>query len=167
MGLWGASFLTSVKGLTAESAAGWVSLFFLGITIGRFLSGLLVAKLSNEKMILFGGCFTIAGLLLLLLPLPNYITYIGFLGIGLGLSPIFPGLLHQTPAYFGTQHAQALMGMQMAVAYTGTMLLPPILGFVLERTSFLFFPYILLAFALLMLALTQILRRQKAHSQAA
>lgn len=145
VGLWGASYLVNMKGILPESAAGWVSLFFLGITAGRMLGGFISMKLSNEQMIRIGVILVIAGALLMLLPLPAPITVSALVIIGLGLAPIFPAMLHQTPVYFGKENAQATMGFQMAFAYTGTTLMPPLFGQLFAYVSFSLMPFLLLA----------------------
>lgn len=142
--LWGASYLVNAKGILPESAAGWVSLFFLGITGGRMLSGFISIRLSNESLIRMGGILVIAGMVLMLLPLPTPFTLCAFILVGLGLAPIFPSMLHQTPVYFGKQNAQAAMGLQMAFAYTGTTLMPPLFGQLFARVSFELMPCVLL-----------------------
>ena len=142
--LWGASYLVKIKDILPESAAGWVSLFFLGITAGRMLSGFVSIKLSNETLIRMGTVLVIGGVVLMLLPLPAPITIGALVIIGLGLAPIFPSMLHQTPVHFGKQNAQAAMGLQMAFAYTGTTLMPPLFGQFFAHTSFAIMPYVLL-----------------------
>ena len=152
--LWGASYLVEMKDVSPESAAGWISLFFLGITLGRMLSGFVSIKLSNERLIRLGVILIIAGTVLMLLPLPTLFTISAFVIIGLGLAPIYPSLLHQTPVYFGKENAQATMGFQMAFAYTGTTLMPPLFGQLFANISFSLMPYILLVCAIGVLALT-------------
>lgn len=144
MMLWGASYLVQVKDIPPAPAAGWVSLFFVGITGGRFLSGFLSMRLNNEALIRLGSIFVISGLFLLLFPLPATAAIAAYLIIGLGLAPIFPSMLHQTPVYFAEENAQAAMGLQMAFAYTATTLVPPLLGWIFARTSFSLMPSVLL-----------------------
>jgi fucose permease len=145
MMLWGASYLVNVKNVSPQSAAGWVSLFFLGITMGRMLSGFISIKLRNETLIRLGTILIIGGVLILMLPLPVQVTIFAYVVIGLGLAPIYPSLLHQTPVYFGKKNAQATMGLQMAFAYTGTTLVPPLFGQIFSRITFSLMPFMLLA----------------------
>jgi fucose permease len=152
--LWGASYLVKIKNTLPESSAGWVSLFFLGITAGRMLSGFISIKLSNEALIRIGSILIIAGVILMLLPLPVPVTIVALIIIGLGLAPIFPSMLHQTPVYFGKENAQAAMGLQMAFAYTGTTLMPPLFGQLFAHISFSLMPYILLIFGVGLFACT-------------
>ncbi|MEY8353202.1 MFS transporter [Lachnospiraceae bacterium 54-53] len=142
--LWGASYLVNRKGFLPERAAGWISLFFLGITAGRMISGFISMKVNNEALIRIGILLVIGGLVLMLLPLPPVFTIIALMVVGLGLAPVYPSMLHQTPVYFGKENAQATMGFQMAFAYTGTILMPPLFGQLFARVSFSLMPYVLL-----------------------
>lgn len=152
VGLWGSSFLVNVKGLTAATAAQWVSLYFAGITIGRFISGFITFKMSNKALIRSGQITALAGSVLLVLPLPSGFSLAGFMIIGLGLAPIYPCMLHETPVRFGKKHAQTIMGYQMAVAYTGSTLMPPLLGFLASRSTIGIFPlYIIVSAAAMFL----------------
>lgn len=150
MGLWGSSFLVGIKALPAATAAQWVSLYYLGITLGRFLTGFITMKLSNRLLIRSGQIVALAGVSLLLLPLPAYFSMLGFILVGLGCAPIFPCMLHETPSRFGKVNSQAIMGYQMALAYTGSTLLPPILGLVAARATIGLLPVFILLYILIM-----------------
>jgi fucose permease len=127
-GLWGSSYLVMVKNVSPEIAAQWITLYYIGITSGRFISGFITMKLSNRQMIRFGQIIIGGGVIVLVLPLENSTLLPGFFMIGLGCAPIFPSLLHETPKNFGEKYSQAIMGIQMASAYIGTTLMPPIFG---------------------------------------
>lgn len=157
MMLWGASYLVAEKGAAPEHAAGWVSLFFLGITSGRMLSGFASMKLGSKALIRIGCILVISGLFLLLLPLSYPFSVFSFIIIGLGLAPIFPSMLHQTPFHFGKEASHAAMGMQMAFAYTGATLMPPLFGQLFAHTSFSLMPYVLFACALGLIICTELL----------
>ncbi|MGI6050134.1 MAG: MFS transporter [Acetivibrionales bacterium] len=155
--LWGTSYLVRIKSIQPEIAAGWGSLFFLGITIGRMLSGFVSMKLNNEQLIRLGCILLLVGVVVLILPLPVIFSLVAFILIGLGLAPIFPSLLHQTPVYFGKYDPQASMGLQMAFAYTGTTLMPLIFGKLFSFVSFTLMPYVLLVFGIGLLISTVLL----------
>jgi fucose permease len=150
-GLWGSSYLVNYKGLSVGQAAKCISLFYAGITLGRFLTGFLTIKLSNRKLIRLGQVICILGAICLLLPLPIYFSMIGLILVGLGCAPIYPCMLHETPKRFGKAESQSIMGLQMGFAYMGSMLMPPILGFIASKTSIAIFPYFLLSYMLIML----------------
>lgn len=150
VGLWGASYLVGSRNMTAETAAGWLSLYYGGITIGRLITGFITLKVHNRVLIRCGQIIAIAGGLMLLLPLPQ-LFLVGLIFIGLGLAPIYPGLLHETPTRFGRENSAKLMGYQMAVAYTGTTFLPPLFGLLATQTTIDLFPFIVLAFIVLMM----------------
>ena len=126
-GLWGASYLVFVRQFDPEDAARLVSVYYVGITVGRFVSGLLADRFTNKQLVYMGQGGILIGLLMLLLPL-DAAPLLGFLLVGLGCAPIFPSLLHETPRNFGEKHAQAIMGMQMASAYIGITLMPLLFG---------------------------------------
>ncbi|WP_150267911.1 MFS transporter [Paenibacillus tepidiphilus] len=151
LGLWGSSFLVNVKELSAATAAGWVSLYYGGITAGRFIAGFITFKLSNRTLIRIGLLITLIGAVTLALPLPAVFSLIGFILIGLGCAPIFPSLLHETPARFGKENSQKIIGYQMAFAYTGGAILPPLLGWIAGRTTFMILPLAMLGFTVIML----------------
>jgi fucose permease len=151
VGLWGSSFLVNVKELPVAVAAQWVSLYYAGITIGRFITGFITFKVSNRTLIRMGQIIALAGATLLLLPLPSTFSLVGFIMVGLGLAPIFPCMLHETPTRFGKKHSQTIMGYQMAVAYTGSTFMPPLLGFLASHSTIGIFPFCIVVFIAAML----------------
>ncbi|MBA2936918.1 MFS transporter [Paenibacillus sp. CGMCC 1.16610] len=157
-GLWGASYLVGARNMTAETAAGWISLYYGGITIGRLITGFITMKVHNRVLIRCGQIIAIAGGGMLLLPLPQ-IFLVGLILIGIGLAPIYPGLLHETPARFGRENSAKLMGFQMAVAYTGSTFLPPLFGLLASQMTINLFPFIVLAFIVLMMLSTEQVNR--------
>ena len=152
VGLWASSYLVTVRGVDAATAARYGSLFFLGITIGRAASGFLTLRLNDERMVRLGQGILAAGLVLLVLPLPNRFALAGLIIVGLGCAPVYPSLIHATPAHFGAARSQAIIGVQMASAYVGTSLMPPLFGWISARTSLRLFPLCLLVLLLLMIA---------------
>lgn len=126
-GLWGASFLVFERGFEVDQAARLTSLYYLGITIGRFLSGFLTAHFTNRQLVFLGQGVIGIGLIFLFLP-TSYTLIVGFLLVGFGCAPIFPSLLHETPVNFGAKNSQTIMGMQMASAYVGITLMPFLFG---------------------------------------
>jgi fucose permease len=151
IGLWGSSFLVNVKGLSAATAAGWVSFYYAGITIGRLITGFITFKTTNRTLIRGGQLIALTGAIILLLPLPSTFSLLGFVIVGLGLAPIFPCMLHETPTRFGKTHSQTIMGYQMAVAYTGTTFMPPLLGFIASHSTIGIFPICIVLFVAAML----------------
>lgn len=151
VGLWGSSFLVNVKGLTVVSAAGWVSFYYAGITIGRFITGFITFKITNLTLIRVGQITALTGAIILFLPLPSVFSLAGFIIVGLGLAPIFPCMLHETPTRFGKKHSQTIMGYQMAFAYTGTTFMPPLLGFIAAQSTIGIFPITIVIFVVAML----------------
>jgi fucose permease len=159
-GLWGSSYLVIVKGIAAETAAKWISLFYFGITFGRFLSGFITMKLNQRQMIRLGQAILACGVMLLLLPFGSLLLLAGFFLIGLGCAPIYPSLLHETPVNFGSEHSQAIMGIQMACAYVGTTFMPLLFGMLAAHISYTLFPIYLGILLLLMIAMVEALHKK-------
>ncbi|MDQ0229050.1 MFS transporter [Metabacillus malikii] len=151
VGLWGSSYLVNIKDISVPVAAQWVSFYFAGITVGRFITGFITFKVSNRTLIRTGQIIALSGAVCLLLPLPALFSLIGLILVGLGLAPIFPCMLHETPIRFGKKHSQTIMGYQMAIAYTGSTFLPPLLGFVASNTTIGIFAFYILLFVAAML----------------
>lgn len=154
-GLWGSSYMVAVRGISPETAAKWISLFYLGITAGRFFSGILTLRFSDDTMVRLGEGTAIVGIILLLLPLHNLFLCVGLILTGLGCAPIYPSLLHATPQRFGKSLSQSLMGTQMAISYLGSTTMPPVSGFLSEKIFMGLYPVLLLVFALSMTILTE------------
>ena len=152
-GLWASSYLVLRRGLSAETAAGFASLFFMGITAGRAFSGFLTLKLNDTQMIRLGQGFILAGIVFLLLPFGSTGSLIGLILVGLGCAPVYPSIIHSTPEHFGADKSQAMIGVQMASAYVGTCFMPPIFGFIANHISVSLFPVYLLAILILMAAM--------------
>ena len=149
-GLWASSYLVLHCGLSQDTAASFASLFFVGITIGRALGGFLTLKLDDVKMIRLGQIIVAAGALLLLFPLGNGGALAGLILVGLGCAPIYPSVIHSTPERFGADQSQAIIGVQMASAYVGTCLMPPIFGMIANHISVSLLPlYLLLILAIM------------------
>lgn len=151
VGLWGSSFLVNVKGISVATAAGWISFYYAGITVGRLITGFITYKVTNRTLIRWGQLLALSGAIILVLPLPSAFSFVGFIIVGLGLAPIFPCMLHETPTRFGKEHSQTIMGYQMAFAYTGTTFMPPLLGFMASQMTIGIFPIVIVIFAVAML----------------
>lgn len=158
-GLWASSFLVMKSGLSTEIAAKYASLFFIGITAGRGISGFLTMKLDDTKMIRLGQMIIALGVIFMLLPVKNPTAMIGLVLIGLGCAPIYPCIIHSTPTHFGADRSQAIIGVQMASAYVGTCLMPPIFGLLANHISVALLPVYLLFILILMTVMHEKLSR--------
>ena len=160
VGLWASSYLVNVRGVDPVTAARYGSLFFIGITAGRAVSGFITYKLNDAQMVRLGQGIIAAGVALLILPLGEHAALAGLILVGLGCAPIYPSIIHSTPAHFGAERSQALIGVQMASAYVGTSLMPPLFGAISARASLRVFPVYLLALLAVMAASHAILCRK-------
>ena len=151
--LWASSYLVLDKGLPAQEAAGLASLFFIGITAGRFLSGFLTFKLTDTQMIRLGQGGIAAGVVLLFLSFGKtlILPLLGFSLIGFGCAPIYPSIIHATPAQFGEDKSQAVIGVQMASAHTGTCLMPPLFGILANHIGITLMPLYLAILLIVMI----------------
>ncbi|MBR0374455.1 MAG: MFS transporter [Mogibacterium sp.] len=158
-GLWASSYLTLYKGIPAERAAGFASMFFIGITVGRAISGFVTMKLNDTQMVRLGQGIIAAGILAMLLPLGETAGLAGLIIIGLGCAPIYPCIIHSTPAHFGADRSQAIIGVQMASAYIGTCVMPPVFGLIAQHLSAGLLPVYLLLILVLMILMHERLNR--------
>ena len=158
-GLWASSYLTLHKGVSPETAASFASMFFLGITAGRALSGFLTMRLSDVQMIRLGQGLIGGGIVIMLLPLGAAASLAGFVIIGLGCAPVYPCIIHSTPAHFGADKSQAIIGIQMACAYVGICLMPPLFGLIANHIGVSLLPWYLIAILALMIVMHELLIR--------
>ena len=157
--LWASSYLNLAEGIDAKTAATFASLFCIGITIGRGINGFIAMKLKDEQMIHMGVVIIFIGIISMFL---SY-SLLGFILIGLGCAPIYPCIIHSTPNHFGADNSQAIIGVQMASAYIGTCLMPPLFGLIARHLSIKLLPIFLLLFLLLMTIMNELLNNKKVH----
>ena len=160
-GLWASSYLVLHKGVAPETAASFASLFFIGITIGRALCGFLTLKLNDTQLIRMGQVIIAMGVAAFLLPLGEYAALAGLILIGLGCAPIYPSIIHSTPGHFGAEKSQAIIGVQMASAYVGTCLMPPLFGMIANHITVSLFPFYLLVILILMVFMHEVLLKSR------
>ena len=159
--LWASSYMALGKGIDKTTAAMWASLFCIGITVGRLLSGFVTMKFNDPTMIRMGQVLVLLGVVVMLLPLPQHLgTIVGLMVVGLGCAPISPCVIHSTPTYFGEDKSQAIVGMQMACAYVGSMCMPPVFGLIAQHVTIILFPWYLVVFLVLMIVMHESLRRK-------
>ncbi len=161
--LWSATYLVQHDGLTEEAAASFASLFLIGITVGRGLSGFITYKLNDTNMIRLGQGIILLGIVVMLLPFGTMATMIGLMLIGLGCAPVYPCIIHSTPDHFGEENSQALIGVQMASAYVGICLVPPIFGLIANYISVSLLPLFLTMISVVMVVMCERLNRKQPH----
>ena len=153
---WASTYFVEVKGIAADRAAGFAALFYIGITAGRFISGIITDRLGDRKMILLGTGILVCGIFILCLPVESYtVAFAAFLVIGLGCAPIYPCIIHSTPYNFGAENSGAIIGIQMASAYVGSTFIPPLFGLIGNAVSFSILPVYLLGFVVLMITMVE------------
>ena len=161
--LWTSSYLVATRGISAEWAAAFASLFFIGITGGRFLAGLISNRLGDHRMIRLGVAIALMGAFCMWLPVSaDQVALGGAVLLGLGCAPIYPAIIHSTPNLFGEKYAQAIIGVQMASAYTGSTLMPPLLGLLASFFGLGMMPFYVMGFLVLMIVMVE---RAFAHNR--
>ena len=158
--LWASSYLNLAKGVSAQTAATFAGMFCIGITVGRGINGFIAMKLKDSQMIRMGQAIILVGVLVMLLPIGRVAALVGFVCVGLGCAPIYPCIIHSTPDHFGEERSQAVIGVQMASAYVGTCLMPPVFGWIAGHISIALLPVYLLMFLVLMVWMHERLERK-------
>lgn len=159
-GLWASSYLSLYKGISAETAATFASMFYIGITVGRALSGFVTMKLNDVQMIRLGQVLIAVGILIMFLPFGQTLSLVGLIVIGLGCAPIYPCIIHSTPTHFGADKSQAIIGIQMASAYVGTLLMPPVFGLIANHITVALLPVYLFIILILMFVMHEALTKK-------
>ena len=158
-GLGAGSVDAALNNYVAVHYASLASLFYLGITAGRGVSGFLTIRFDDKTMIRMGQGIILLGVAAMILPLGSFLKMAGLILIGLGCAPIYPCVIHSTPAHFGAENSQAIIGVQMASAYVGTLAMPPIFGLLAGRISLGLLPWYLLAITAMMIVMCKKLNR--------
>ena len=135
-------------------------MFFIGITAGRALCGFITMKFTDPQMIRAGLALIAAGIVAMLLPSGQALSLAGLILIGLGCAPIYPCIIHSTPGHFGAERSQAIIGVQMASAYVGTCLMPPLFGLIANHVSVSLFPVYMLVILVLMTVMHELLTKK-------
>lgn len=163
-GAWGSTFLVEYKGLPIDKAAGMVVFYYLGMTLGRFFSGVLATKLSCWQIVKIGEAVVATAILVLLLPLPTTFAAVGLFLVGLGNGPLYPNFSYLTPSNFGEENAEAVMGTEQVCAYIGCTGIPAIFGLIAQAFGLWLFPvFLLLFFVPLVIATVRIMRTKNVH----
>ena len=163
-GLWASSYLNEYRGTSEETAAMFASLFYLGITLGRFICGFAADKIGDKGLIRIGVSIAAFGVILIILPLQTDIMALaGLILAGLGCAPIYPSIIHSTPSNFGKENSQSIIGIQMACAYTGTTIMPTLFGALADSVGIFLYPVYLLIFAVMLAVMSELLNNTNTH----
>ena len=162
--LWASSYLVDKWSFSPETAAGFASMFYIGITVGRFINGFMAMKFNDHFLIRLGCGIILLGITLLLIPINAVVSLVGFVVVGLGCAPIYPCMIHMTPAVFGEDKSQAMIGVQMAFAYVGFLAMPPLFGVIAQYASIKLLPLYLLALLITMFLMHELIMKSKKPS---
>jgi len=160
--LWASSYLRIHSKVSEVVAANLACLFYIGMTVGRFINGFLTMKISDNKLIRIGSIIVFIGASILFIPV-QMCSFIGLVIMGLGCAPIYPCIIHMTPKIFGSDKSQAMIGVQMACAYTGSSFMPPIFGLIANHISISLYPLWVLVLLSIMITMHEILKRKTSN----
>ena len=164
-GTWGSTFLVNAKGAAADTAARMVTFYYVGLALGRFLSGVLAGRLHSRQLVKIGQMVLLAAVVSLFLPLPFAFCSVSLFFIGLGNGPIFPNMLHLTPELFGKDLSQAVIGAEMATSYIGVLLAPALFGLIAQNVTAALFPvYLLVLYALMITGTAASVYKKDGHT---
>lgn len=163
-GIWGCTYLVSSEGLTESFSAKLITLYYIGMTLGRFLSGIISVKLKNHQIVGIGYTIVGVAIILLILPLPAIVKGVALLLIGLGNGPTFPNLAYLTPKFFGQENSQAITGTILAVCNVGILLIPPLFGIIAQSLTLKIFPLFILILFILMVVSTIIYLKKASNN---
>lgn len=158
--LWASSYLHLEEGVALETASAMTGMFCLGIALGRGINGFIAMRLSDKQMVRMGLCILSAGVFVLFLPAGSDAAVAGFVLIGLGCAPVYPCLMHATPAHFGIERSQAVIGLQMAAAHLGVCVMPPLFGVIARHFSVSLLPWYLFGLLALMIYMNERLNKK-------
>ncbi len=161
-GVWGSTYLVAEKGFEVEHGALALTVYYAGMSIGRFVSGLLSNKISTWKRISIGAFILAPAIVIMLLPLSGAFTVVGLFLVGLGNGSIYPNMIHLTPHNFGKEASQSVMGSQIAFAYIGVMLAPPMVSIISGILGIKVYPILLaVLYGVMVVALKLFVNRLK------
>lgn len=159
-GLWASSYLVQSRDVAPETAAFFASMFFSGITAGRFISGFACSKAGDRNMIRAGIALILAGIVLIALPVSNVLWALtGLVVAGLGAAPVYPAVIHATPCNFGRANSHTVIGVQMASAYCGSIFAPPLFGLAAQYINIALYPLFMAIFTLILFLMTERVNR--------
>lgn len=153
LGLWGATYISQVRGVDEATAASFGAMFYIGITVGRAISGFMAMKLLPKQMVRVGQALLALGSIFMMIPEGSTLSGIGLVVCGLGCAPIYPNIIQDTPVNYGTENSQAAIGVQMAFAYVGSTFLPSIFGALAGVGGYGLLPYFAISICVLMTVL--------------
>lgn len=159
LGLWGATYISQVRGVSEAMAASFGAMFYIGITVGRAASGFMAMKLLPKQMVRLGQALLALGCVLMMIPAGSTLSGIGLVVCGLGCAPIYPNIIQDTPVNYGAENSQAAIGVQMAFAYVGSTFLPSIFGALTGVGGYEWMPYFAMGICAMMAVLFNIQKK--------
>lgn len=162
--LWIATYFVQVLKTSEQLGAAASSAFFIGITLGRFISGFVSDRIGVKKMIYIGALIALASSVVFFFSRNIPISFVMAVFIGIGCGPIYPSMIHRTPRRYGSNNSPKIIGQQMATAYVGSTLFPPILGNAAMYFGFKIVPLVGIVFMATLMAFTFTIERSKVRN---
>jgi fucose permease len=135
IGAWTYSLFTMSRNVDPVIAGTWVSFYWGSFTVGRFVSGALVARVPMNRFLQVCILCLGVGATLITLNLGNWLSLVAIVLMGFSAAPIFPSLISTTPQRLGIEHAANAIGFQIGAAVLGQSLLPAFFGVLAQRVG--------------------------------
>ncbi len=164
-GLWSSSHLVLARGIAEAQAASMASLFYMGITAGRLVSGIVAPRLGSKNLIRIGQGLAAVGIALFVFGQGQLMFSVALALIGLGCAPIYPSIISLTPKRFGEVASQSMVSLQMACAYVGSTLMPPLVALIFSVGGAAVFPWLLAGVLLAMVLLAEVANAKTAAAR--
>ena len=161
--LWISTYFVKILESNPIAAAKATAFFFIGITSGRLLSGFISQRVGVVRMIYCGIIISFVFTVMMLFTKTPEVTLFMVFFNGLGLAPLYPSMIHRTPRRYGSNLSPLVIGRQMATAYVGSSVVPPLMGLLAVHTSFKVLPLSGIIFLTLLLISTLIIENSKAE----
>lgn len=149
---WFTSLCVFGMNIDNDIASKYLSLFYIAISLGRVISGLLSIKIKDKNLIRIGEGILLIGIILLTFKFNFVFMPIALFIIGLGCGPIYPSIVHSTVDKFTSKYSSAVMSIQIGFAYMANISVAPLFGILGNATTFLILPYIMLIFFVILVS---------------
>ena len=149
---WFTSLCVFGMNIDNDIASKYLSLFYIAISLGRVISGLLSIKIKDKNLIRIGEGILLNGIILLTFKFNFVFMPIALFIIGLGCGPIYPSIVHSTVDKFTSKYSSAVMSIQIGFAYMANISVAPLFGILGNATTFLILPYIMLIFFVILVS---------------
>jgi fucose permease len=157
--MWGFSLFTEVRGIDAETAGYWITIYWATFTIGRIAAGFITTRMPEKLYIRLSLAGAVIGAALLWWSPSPTVGLIGLAGLAFALAPLFPAMISSTEERVSPEHTANAIGFQIAAAGLGVAIVPGIAGVLAQRLSLEIVPVVLVVVCVMMLFMYELLLR--------